>query len=198
MDVNMAKKKSSPEDWVAARLRWETEPSCTYSDLVEFLGVSKQAIAKRAHKDGWAKQLDMARVVEMAHQKADRQSTAANAENARPLSPQAPVVVHPGATKSDLDAPPESRHEADQAAAVTARAAILERHRTEWVAARNMLYASIKGKDFELSRTVKNVVDAMKKIQEGERDAWDLAAVGNVKPTLQIIVERSADVRVVR
>lgn len=197
MKPNMAKTKLPQEAWAAARLRWETEPPCTYNDLVETLGVSKQAIAKRARKDGWAKQLDMARVVEMAHQKADRQSTAENAENTRPLPPQASAVVHSAPAKPDADATPQSRHEADQTAAVAARAAILERHRSEWVAARNLLYAAIKGKDFELSRVAKNVVDAMKKIQEGERDAWDLVA-GGVKPTLQIIVERSADVRAVR
>jgi hypothetical protein len=194
----MAKSKISPEVWAAARLRWETEPPCTYNDLVETLGVSKQAVAKRAHKDGWAKQLDMARVVEMAHQRADRQSTAASAEHAHTLSPQAPVVVHPELSKGSLDPTPESRHEIDQSAAVAARAAVLERHRSEWVAARNLLYAAIKAKDFELSRVAKNVVESMKKIQEGERDAWDLVAGAGAKPTLQIIVERSSSVRVVR
>jgi hypothetical protein len=162
------------------------------------LGVSKQAIAKRAHKDGWAKQLDMARIVGMAHQKADRDSSASNAENFQRLRPQAPVVVHPELSKQTRDLPPESRHEADQSAAVTARAAVIERHRTEWVASRNLLYSAIKSKDADAIKAAKAAAEAMKKIQEGERDAWDLVAGNGVKPSIQIVVERSAGVRVVR
>lgn len=193
----MGKRKASPEAWATARLRWETEPPCTYSDLVEFLGVSKQAIAKRAREAGWAKQLDMARIVGMAHQSADRGSTVENAEKSPTLQPTAPIVVHPENPSAAPGLTPESRHEAETSAAVAARAAVLERHRSEWVASRNLLYSVIKSKDFEQSRTLKNVVDAMKKIQEGERAAWDLdAGVGGVKP-IQIIVERTAGVRVV-
>ena len=97
----MAKKKLSDEDWVAARLRWETEPPCTFTDISKMLGLSKQAVAQRARAEGWAKQLDMARIARLAHQKADQGSTAANAESSERLKKQAPVVVYP-----ETNAPP--------------------------------------------------------------------------------------------
>lgn len=193
----MATTKISHEIWTAARLRWETEPTCQYSDLVEFLGISRQGIGKRARSEGWSKMLDMGRIVGLAHQKADRQSTASNAEKSTLLAAQEPIVVHPEPRKFDGNPNSETLHIADQTAAVTARAALLERHRAEWVAVRNLLYTAIKGKDYDMSRTAKNAVDAMKKIQEGERDAWDLNNA-DAKPPLQIIIERHAGVRIVR
>ena len=193
----VAKSNILPITWATARSRWESEPTCTYSDLIEFLGVSKQAIAKKAHLDGWSKHLDMARIVAMAHQKADRTATAENTEKSASLSEPTPRVVHPEDKPTGQPEIPNNRNDTDQSAAVTARAALLERHRSEWVATRNLLYMAIKAKDFELSRTAKNAVDTMHKIQQGERAAWNLDTTDE-NPVLQIIIERTPGFRIVR
>ena len=42
-------------EYNAARLEYESDPTCTYKILGDQLGVSHQAVAKRAKKDGWVK-----------------------------------------------------------------------------------------------------------------------------------------------
>lgn len=42
-------------EWEKGRLKYETRPGCTYEDIAEIVGVSRQAVHKRAKKDGWLK-----------------------------------------------------------------------------------------------------------------------------------------------
>jgi hypothetical protein len=196
MEIVMAKSKIALNMWAAARLRWETEPTCTYNDLAAILGISKQAIAKRARLDGWEKQLDMARIVALAHQKADRMSIASSAEKSESMAEDVRIVVQPEHQNSSQHFNLQNRNETDQLAMTAARAAILERHRSEWLAVRNLLYMAVKAKDFDLSRTAKNAVESMKKVQEGERLAWNLVD-SDEQPALQIVIERTPGFRVV-
>ena len=45
----------SQSDYNQARLEYESDPTCTFKILGEQLGVSHQAVAKRAKKDNWVK-----------------------------------------------------------------------------------------------------------------------------------------------
>jgi hypothetical protein len=51
----VAKAKNSAENWAIARARWEGDPLCTYTNLADFLEISKQAVAKRSARDHWQK-----------------------------------------------------------------------------------------------------------------------------------------------
>jgi len=41
--------------WVEARIKWETSPDVTYSDIARELGVSPSAVLLRARREGWVK-----------------------------------------------------------------------------------------------------------------------------------------------
>lgn len=45
----------SKAEYAEARLEYESDPTCTFKILGEKLGVSHQAVQKRAKKDGWQK-----------------------------------------------------------------------------------------------------------------------------------------------
>ena len=55
----MASDKTNAANWAIARARWEGEPRCSYADVADFLGISKQAVGKRAVKEGWTKKLNL-------------------------------------------------------------------------------------------------------------------------------------------
>ena len=42
-------------EWEKGRLKYETRPGCTYEDIADIVGVSRQAVHKRSKKDGWLK-----------------------------------------------------------------------------------------------------------------------------------------------
>ena len=41
--------------WAEARVKWETSPDVTYSDIARELGVSPSAVLLRARREGWVK-----------------------------------------------------------------------------------------------------------------------------------------------
>jgi hypothetical protein len=44
--------------WAEARVKWETSPDVTYSDIARELGVSPSAVILRARREGWVKVAD--------------------------------------------------------------------------------------------------------------------------------------------
>lgn len=208
----MAHAKIQDEMWAIARARWEGEPRCSYSDLADFLGITKQSVGKRATRDHWQKKVNMAALVDKAHAVADRQfAQSAEApvqhrsavdgslhlgEWATPGSSAAAVVPRP--VPDARNATPEIRAQAVEDVAVDARAQILARHRTEWPAARNQIYKSLKSGDNEGAKLAKLVSETLKLIQDGERKAWGLDAGDTPPGQVKIVIERTEGVRVVR
>lgn len=208
----MAHAKIQDEMWAIARARWEGEPRCSYSDLADFLGITKQSVGKRAARDHWQKKVNMAALVDKAHAAADRQialSTAAPAKHkgavddrlhpgewATPGSPAAAVIPRP--VPDARNATPEMLAQAVEDVAVDARAHILARHRNEWPAARNQIYKSLKSSDNEGAKLAKLVSETLKLIQDGERKAWGLDAGETLPGQVKIVIERTEGVRAVR
>lgn len=207
----MAHAKIPDGNWAIARARWEGEPRCTFSDLVDFLGISKQGVAKRANKDQWQKKVTMAALVDKAHAAADRKITkdaAARPKGKGPVvaalkpgewtapgSPAAAVI--PAALPDSRNPTPEMLAQAVEDVAVDARATILARHRNEWPAVRSELYKALKTRDADGARLAKIAAETFKLVQDGERKAWGIDAGGDDKPT-RIVIERTEGVRVVR
>lgn len=46
---------ASKSDWAKGRLKYETRPNCTYEDIAEIVGVSRQAVHRKAKKEQWLK-----------------------------------------------------------------------------------------------------------------------------------------------
>lgn len=193
----MSRKKSENAHWSASRARWEAEPHCTFADIGETMGISKQAVAKHAKDYGWIKRLDREALAARAHRLADQhlaEQTPAAREIPAACAPsvvaenQKTIQLSP-TTESPVATPEEAALLAEEAA-VAARAELLTRHRREWSAARNLLYAAIKSKDYTEAKTAKTSAEAMKVVQEGERRAWGLDSGDEGKQT--IVIERRA------
>jgi hypothetical protein len=184
----MANDKTHAANWAIARARWEGEPRCSYADLADFLGISKQAVGKRAIKEGWTKKLNLTAIAGRAHTVADRH-IAREAVDAPKLpgsvdeqSPSSATLPYSGvalgavtqAIPDSKNATPEMLAQAVEDAAVDARAEILKRHRTEWVAPRNQIYKALKSTDIDQAKLAKLAAETLKLIQDGERKAWGL------------------------
>lgn len=197
----MANNKIKADDWAIARARWEGEPRCSYTDLTVSLGISKQAIAKRAAKEGWRKMANMAAIADKAHAAADNDMSreaallSKNPIMVDDLCRQKLVVVPSVATGANTT--PEMLAQRVEDAAVAARAQILTRHRSEWPAVRNQIYKALKSQDYQAARLAKSAAETLKLAQDGERKAWDLDAVGDEK-AICTVIERTANFRVVQ
>jgi hypothetical protein len=184
---------------------WEADDKVSYAQVGETLGISKQAVAKKAKEQKWQRRMDLARVVNKAHQVADRAtvhrdlpaaSFAANtgksaSEVVDGLDKKAESgVEHMQAEEvDDADMTPEQRAER---LAVAKRAEILTRHRTELNAARQRIYESIKAKDpldaFARGKVAKITTEAISILHAAERKAWGLDKPDEAPPV--IVVER--------
>lgn len=147
---------ASVDDWAKGRVMWEADPQLTYSDIAKVVGVSKQAVAGRAKRDGWKKVANQSEVTRRAYEAADIQT--AREDSGLTL-----------ADRSPLDA-----SSAAMTAAVDVRARVLGRHRKEWDGVRNQLYQALKLQDFDKAKLAKITSEAMRIIQDGERKAHGL------------------------
>ncbi|MBF6649520.1 hypothetical protein [Methylobacter sp. BlB1] len=50
-----AKSKISKEQWAEVRRRWESNPNMSFADLSPELQLTRQAISRKAHRDGWSR-----------------------------------------------------------------------------------------------------------------------------------------------
>lgn len=193
--------KTKAANWAIAPARWEGEPRCPYADLAVFLEISKQAIGKRAIKEGWSKNANMSAIVDKAHAAADLKifdEAAVMTNRSSLVDDQTAIFQHPSTNQVGLPDPknttPEVLAKAVETAAVEARSQILAQHRNEWPVVRNQIYKALKGADNELAKLA---AAAMKLVQDGERKAWGLDSGGDDRP-VRIVIERTEGVRVVR
>lgn len=132
-------------DWDEARRAWEGDPQETFAAVADRLKVSRQAVRKRATRDGWRKLAETGELSRLAVNQAD-------AKMVREL------VVD----------------KEDKQDAVAQRAEVIARHRREWDGARKAIYKAVRADDMEAARLGKAVADALAVIQSGERKAWQL------------------------
>lgn len=141
------------EQWSLARAKWEADPIVTFEELGKEFGVSKQAVQKRAKDGGWVRRADnLAQMAARAHAKAD------------------------ASIDRQVDRGVDLKRPEAEDARVAARAAVLERHRTEMNASRKKVYEALTSGDFEKAKLAKITAEALQIIQASERKAWALDA----------------------
>ncbi len=153
------------EDWEKARKAWEVGPALSYVDIAQELGVTRQAVSRRARREGWTKRATTREVVEKAHVKADRRTV-------------------------DLQDVPNGKPEE---VAVDLRARVLERHRKEWDGVRQRVYEALRKDDFEKAKLGKISAESIRIIQDGERKAWGLDVPAEQSGEVRVVVERRED-----
>lgn len=182
--------KLTETEWAQARAVWEADPKVNFVHIAAEFGVTKQAVALRAKKEGWQKQADMPHIVREAHRAADAKS--------KPPTPVGKKAVPGGEAekpKIERTAPamlpsPQDRAEAVNRA-VDHRAELLGRHREEWKDVRAIVQQAIDTNDFDKAKLGKITSEATKIIQEGERKAWGIDQdQGDEKGKTTIIIER--------
>lgn len=197
----MSKQPPSEIEWAHVRRLWETTPKMGFGDVGRLLGVSRQAAAKRASREGWKKQADLSEIARKAHTEADKSSAEA-AEQAAALTKALKAARTDESVRADVREAVAQVSEAGRKAAVeradqTAvdlRAKLLDSHRKEWMAVRSIVWDAIQRKDFERAKLGKITSEAMRLIQDGERKAWGLDIeekdkAGSGEPT-KLIIER--------
>lgn len=159
--AEMAKRRLTPNEWQRIREHWESDPRPGYQWVVEELSlkVTLQAVAIRSKRDGWAKQLSLKKIVERAQRQADGVFVAAAVD---------------GAVSGGFVDPSTK---ADDTAAVSVRAAVIERHREDWREFRLAFPLEIMGASLESARKAKVSVEVLRLLHGGERQAWGLDAL---------------------
>ncbi len=148
----------TPEQWAAARAKWEADAALSHADIAADLGVSRQAVAKRAAAEGWARAPELADLAKRAHLKADRRQVA-------------------GLVAGPVDSATEKSTLATREAAEDIRADVIERHRADWAEHRTHFRIADIAEDFDLGKRAKISAEMLKIRQQGEREAYGLDAV---------------------
>jgi hypothetical protein len=177
----------SNDEWTEMRAEWEASPRQGLTWLIKASGgrweITEEAIRRRRAADGWQKRGAMADVVKRAREGADRLS-AARPGAADPPSPipgsEGPEAGVGGAQVGAAPAKNESLAVALEDPAADLRMRLIDTHRQEWRAVRQLVYAAMQegrnASGFDKAKFAKISTEALRNIQEGERRAWSLDA----------------------
>lgn len=176
-DSTGTKAGHSDDIMAAAKALWEGDPQMTIRMVATEIGVPYATVDKwsKGGRDGkgekWKKRLgDMS---ERAQQAADNYKTT--------LGELGPEITTEQQQQAVADAAEQT--------AVDLRATVLDRHRKEWNAPRQISYEAIKEKNFDRMKQAKITAETLKIIQDGERKAWGIdSGPGGEKVT--VVIER--------
>ena len=150
------------DQWAAARVRWESDPTLTMVAIGNEFGVSEAAVRQRAKADGWVKLGSMKSIQEAAQRKADEK------------------------LRSKFD--DEVQKASTRELAEDIRADVIERHRCDWAEHRQHFAVGDIAADFEMGKSAKISAEMLKIRQAGERAAYGLDEVTGSEA---IVIERS-------
>lgn len=157
---------ATKDDWRIARLRWETDPTVSGSDIARELDVSRNAVSLRIKKEQWARVGVPADLARRAADRADIDTARAALEQQRAQRSE----NQKAALVEAIEAAEAGREEL----AVDLRATVIMRHRGELGECRTLVEEAIKKRDFELAKLGKITAEAKVIIQNAERKAWGL------------------------
>ena len=191
---------STKERWLEQRVRWEADPTYTGAAVAAEMGVSAAAVSQRMKREGWERVADPKELARRAADRADKaMAREAAREAAKVVAERVASEAVDGVKARAVEAEVERR---DQTAdlAVDMRARILERHRKELDAPRNIMYAAIREGNFEKAKLAKITSETVKILQDAERKAWNLDAEnegGASDGSVRVVIERkeAANVR---
>jgi len=144
------------DQWAEARIKWEADPTMTFEDVAQSLGVSRPAVSKMADKVGWVKSGNLQSINRAAHIRADTSE----------VTGEVTGEVTLGAAKKPLTASTEL--------STDLRSRLIQQHRVEW---RNhsKLYPLEEIKAvFEIGKSGKITSEMIAIRQKGERIAWGM------------------------
>lgn len=151
------------DQWAAARIKWEADPTLTFEALAVALSVARPVVSRRAKAEGWKQVGALKGINERAQVRAD---AAEGTQSGTPYQSK----------KESIDA------------SVDLRSKLIQSHRAEWRKHAGLYpLESIKA-EFDEGRKAKISAEMLAIRQKGERLAWGLDD-GNEKPT--ITIERS-------
>lgn len=138
------------DQWAAARVKWEADPTLTFAALAGELGCSHVAVSMRSKKEHWQRCPDLRTLAELAHAESD-------AREAAKLTPQ----LSPESAKT-------------RAAAVDLRADVIDRHKADWAEHRQHFGIGDIAADFDTGKSAKISAEMLSIRQKGERAAYGL------------------------
>jgi hypothetical protein len=181
---NPGGKSLSPNLWIAARALYEGDLKITMSQVADEFGISAITVKRRSQEERWTKRVEtLADMSERAHHLADSAKSKLDA-----IGPE----LTSAAPEDAEAAKAEVQKQVTIEAGAEARAKIIERHREEWKAPRQLAYEAIKDRNFDRAKLAKISSETLTLIQAGERKAWgiDRQGEGDGKPAV-VIIERS-------
>jgi len=157
------------DQWAEARIKWEADPTLTFEDVAQSLGISRPAVSKMADKVGWVKSGNLQSINRAAHIRAD------SAEVTGDVTDQVTNEVTNAPAKSPLPASTEL--------STDLRSKLIQSHRAEWRNhARLFPLEEIKA-DYRKNGTAGKISAEMLSIrQKGERIAWGMDEGDSDKP----------------
>lgn len=166
---------ATKEDWLAARMRWEADPTVTESDIGRELDVSRAAVNSRKKRENWSRLSDQSDLARRAHDRADRAAV-------EKLAAEGQVSL--------VDKAEQLRTQTVEVA-IDMRATILGKHRQELEGVRALAYEAIKEKNFDKAKLGKISAEALVIIQNAERKAWGLDVEEKETGKVKVIIERT-------
>ena len=146
------------DQWAEARIKWESDPTLTFGELGQQLGVSHVAVGQAAKKQGWERAPDMRSIADRAQLKADAR------EHARKLTSESYNESYKSAGGETLA----------RAMAEDIRADVIDRHRADWAEHRVHFTTSDIAADFDKGKSAKISSEMLAIRQKGERAAYGL------------------------
>lgn len=166
------------ERYVAARILYETTPGATFKSIAAETGISWRGLEERSKKDGgWAKRslLPPSGMNEAAQQVADRYTgkLADYGDDITAEHKQAAVVE----TAAEV--------------AIDMRAQLLDRHRKEWSAIRQLVYRNLRAGEFsDQCKLAKISAETLQIVQSNERKAYGLDKGGDGDTSVTVVIDR--------
>ena len=166
------------ERYVAARILYETTPGATFKSIAAETGISWRGLEERSKKDGgWAKRslLPPSGMNEAAQQVADRYT--------RKLADYG----------DDITAEHKKAAVVETAAevAIDMRAQLLDRHRKEWSAIRQLVYRNLRAGEFnDQCKLAKISAETLQIVQSNERKAYGLDKGGDGDTSVTVVIDR--------
>ena len=147
----------SADQWKAARIKWESDPSLTFEDIAKDNGVSRVAISKRANSEKWERVNDLQTLAKLAHARSDAREVTAK--------------VSAQVTPETIDA---------REAAVDLRADVLDRHKADLARHRHLHTDEAMATDLEAGRRAKISMEVLALRHKAERSAYGLDEASTV------------------
>ena len=140
-----------------AQIMWETDLNMTHPKVAEELGIPWKTIERWSKTEKWKKV--------SANNFADRAEKIADTYvgNLEKYGPEITTEQRNRAVAETTDK-----------IAADLRADVVDRHRREWQAPRQISYEAIKERNFEKAKLAKITAETLMLIQNGERRAWGM------------------------